>query len=246
MPKATIVVPCYNEAQRLDGPAFCEFAAEFSDVQFLMVNDGSTDGTAHVLERLETEARGSVAILSLSENSGKAEAVRQGILVALAQGPDFVGFWDADLSTPLAEVPGFLQRFDEDPGCVAVLGSRVARLGAKIDRKLTRHYLGRLFATSASLVLGMDVYDTQCGAKMFRAEPRLQEVFAKPFVSRWVFDVEVVARLVQSYGKDVASRIYEQPLAAWKDVEGSKLSWTQGVRAFADLIAIRRAYGRSI
>src|SRR5512133_574565 len=94
-----LVVPCYNEARRLPGERFLEFAR--AHVRLLFVDDGSRDETAAVHAELVKAAPGAIAALRLERNQGKAEAVRQGVLAALASSPRLVGFWDADLATPL-------------------------------------------------------------------------------------------------------------------------------------------------
>lgn len=237
-----VVVPCYNEAQRLDLDAFREFAASAPTVGFVFVNDGSTDATRETLGSLVSSNPTSFALLSLDRNLGKAEAVRAGILDAIQRGASRVGYWDADLATPLKELLRFGLLLDEDPSRLAVLGSRVSRLGAQIERHPGRHYVGRLFATVASLVLGMQVYDTQCGAKLFRADEELVGAFAAPFRSRWGFDVELLMRLRLALGADCSQRIYEQPLETWRDVAGSKVGLGAGLQALFELFVIWRRY----
>ncbi|HYC56552.1 MAG TPA: glycosyltransferase [Candidatus Binatia bacterium] len=238
-----IVVPCYNESRRLDRRAFLEYVAGHQGVRFLFVDDGSTDSTAAVLEELCGQAPASLRMLRLERNSGKAEAVRRGVLAAITGHPRYVAYWDADLSTPLDAVASFIAALDENPQLLAVLGSRVRRLGADVDRRPLRHYAGRIFATLASLALGLSVYDTQCGAKMFRAVDPVPGLFEKPFLSRWIFDVEVLARLqVAVAPQSAAPRLSELPLRRWHDVAGSKLTMGTGIAAFGDLWRIYRCY----
>src|SRR6185295_13841540 len=111
------------------------------------------------------------------------------------------------------------------------------------SRRPQRHYIGRVGATLISSSLGLAVYDTQCGAKIFRVTPDLGTIFATPFLSRWIFDVEIIARLVQLRGRDAAARaIYELPIRVWHDVQGSKVKGRDFVRALSDLWKIHRAY----
>ncbi len=241
-----VVVPCFNEARRLDAGAFRRFLAAHSELRLLFVNDGSTDATQSVLEELAAITEGRAEVLALPVNAGKAEAVRQGIERACQARPEFVGYWDADLATPLTEIEAFRDELRRRPELVAVIGSRVRRLGAEVERRAARHYLGRIFATVASLVLDLAVYDTQCGAKLFRTSEEVASAFASPFVSRWIFDVEVLARLVayrrQHGGTPLARAVLEHPLRVWRDVAGSKLSARHMVGAFVDLMRIRRRY----
>ena len=134
--------------------------------------------------------------MRLASNQGKAEAVRRGILEAITDGPALVGFWDADLSTPLTVVDDFLDVAAKRPDVDLILGSRVLLMGRDIRRRARRHYVGRVFATAASLALDLPVYDTQCGAKVFRVNEALRRVMSAPFRSPWVFDVEILARYV--------------------------------------------------
>ena len=243
----TVVVPCYNEEQRLPVDELRRFSLPGVRVDFLFVNDGSRDGTLRLLESLRAEDPERFAILDLERNSGKAEAVRRGILAAVdsvgKRGPDFVGFWDADLATPLTEIPGFIDVFRARPEIEMVFAARVRLLGRSISRNPGRHYFGRVGATLISSSLGLAVYDTQCGAKLFRTSDEIRSLFDRPFISRWIFDVEIIARLVQQRGRDAAARaIYELPIQTWHDVKGSKVRSTDFFRALNDLRKIRRAY----
>ncbi len=173
-----IVVPCYNEATRLNTEAMAAGMAALEDVSILLVDDGSTDSTHRVLEGLCRAEPGAFSMLRLERNAGKAEAVRAGVNQALGAGAEFVGYWDADLATPLDQIGVFRSILVDRPELVAVLGSRVRRLGSNIERNQSRNLLGRIFATAASLVLGLPVYDTQCGSKIFRAVPAVKNSFA--------------------------------------------------------------------
>lgn len=229
----TVVVPCFNEADRLREDAIVELLRH-ADV--LLVDDGSSDATPQLLARLAT-AHPRVSVHTLAKNSGKAEAVRQGLLAALVGGADVVAFADADFATPPAEVARLLAVCVEQHRPV-VIGSRVDLLGHHIDRNEFRHYTGRLFATITSIVLGFDVYDTQCGAKVFSASPVLRDALAEPFLGRWSFDVELLGRLAAPHGTD---GFLEVPLQEWREVGGSKLGAMGSVRATAELFMVRRA-----
>ena len=183
-------------------------------------------------------------MLHLEHNGGKAEAVRRGLLEAAGLGARYAGFWDADLATPLDAIPDFVGHLDAHPDVQMIFGARVRLLGRQIDRRPVRHYLGRIFATTASLVLGVPLYDTQCGAKLFRVSPEIVRLFEAPFRSRWIFDVEIVARfLCQPHSAGVGSLIHETPLQRWRDVAGSKVRPRDFVRALFELWTIGRAYG---
>ncbi|MEY4631562.1 MAG: hypothetical protein RIQ81_1682 [Pseudomonadota bacterium] len=226
-PTIILVIPCFNEARRIDLKVF---AAAAKQVRFLFVDDGSTDGTGDVISARLPEGG---KLLRLKKNQGKAEAVRQGVLSALdGEKVDWIGYWDADLSTPLDEVEKFLEFAGDADG---IYGSRVKRLGATIVRSRFRHGVGRTFATVSQMLLHLDAYDTQCGAKLFRPEVA-RKAFSKPFISRWIFDVEILLRLR-------GHRIIEYPLSRWEDVRGSKVRvFSSAIRIFTDLIAIRRRY----
>jgi glycosyltransferase involved in cell wall biosynthesis len=244
--KLCLIVPCYNEARRLDTAKFREFLQTQTPTLLLFVDDGSSDDTVPVLTRICSGFEHATHILRTEQNRGKAEAVRQGILCALDNlDPTIVGFWDADLATPLTSVSKFLDVLQERPATEMIFGARVKLLGRQVERRAVRHYLGRIFATTVSAVLKMPIYDTQCGAKLFRVQPKTRGIFAEPFLSRWVFDVEILARykrLFQLEDKQLGDAIYEYPLESWVDVAGSKVGPADFFIAFRDILRIRNKY----
>ena len=244
IPETLLVVPCYNEAARLDLAAFAAFLDAAPDVGLVFVDDGSRDDTLAMLRAFAESCPARVAVVAQPVNGGKAEAVRQGLLFAAARKPTYTGFWDADLATPLETLLDFIALLRRDASCAWVIGARVQLLGRDIARRPARHYAGRLFATAASLVLGLPVYDTQCGAKLFRADARLVACLCEPFISRWVFDVELIARFRGAVGGARAARtsIHEYPLHAWRDVRGSKVGPGAFAWAAVELLRIYRRY----
>ncbi len=233
-PASVVVIPCYNEERRLR----VEHVLELRDLtggQVLLVDDGSTDGTAGLLAGIAAE-HDAIEVLHLRPNGGKAEAVRRGLLHAVATGTPMVAFTDADFATPPSEMARLMRRCHDEQRPV-VIGSRVDLMGHHIDRNEFRHYTGRVFATITSIVLGFDVYDTQCGAKVFATGDALSRALATPFVGRWSFDVELLGRLAAN-GTD---GFLEVPLDEWHEVGGSKLKLSDSLRTTVELLAVRRA-----
>ncbi len=243
-----IIVPCYNEEQRLNTAAFRAFVSENPSVAFLFVDDGSTDGTRALLGELNCEDGDSFMVLHLERNSGKAEAIRRGMQEASRLEPTLAGYWDADLATPLDAILDFMAHLDAHPEVAMVFGARVKLLGRQIVRRAWRHYFGRIFATLASCSLGIGIYDTQCGAKLFRMSPTIDWLFEQPFCSRWIFDVEVLARFLHKLRADkqglVDDLIHEIPLVRWEDVPGSKVRPLDALRAIYELWMIHRIWRR--
>jgi dolichyl-phosphate beta-glucosyltransferase len=248
MASARIIIPCYNEEDRFDAASFTNFASPSHSITFLFVNDGSTDRTLPLLESLKASDPTKFTVLNLQQNQGKAEAVRRGLLAAIDSQANYVGFWDADLATPLDAIPEFVDVAESHPNLEMIIGSRVKLLGRRIERQRSRHYLGRFFATAVSTILNLDVYDTQCGAKLFRTSPAINALFQQPFHSRWIFDVEIIARLIQARrGQELRQAdqvIYEFPLMKWRDIPGSKLGYGDFVRATWELAGIYARYFR--
>lgn len=242
-----LVLPCFNEEHRLDQTAILSAMADLPWLRLVLVNDGSSDGTARVLEQLASQLVGRASVISLPDNKGKAEAVRIGLLHAM-EVSDYCGFWDADLAAPLSELNELRRVFDERPQIEWVWGVRLRALGREVTRRASRHYLGRLFATASSILLDVSSYDTQCGAKLFRTSDLLRLVLSEPFSSRWIFDLELLvrARVVLSLAtaepdhRTIESVVFESPLGRWQHRAGSKVRPTDFARALLELLELWR------
>lgn len=232
--RVAVVMPCYNEAARLDLPRLVAALSPRPWLHLLLVDDGSTDGTVQVQEAVAAAAPvGQVRLLALPRNGGKAEAVRQGLLHLLDQGRwDAVGFFDADLATPLEAVDVLLAALGEDPRREVAMGARVRLLGRQIEREAARHYGGRMIATLISLALDLPIYDSQCGAKLLRVTPATATLLDRPFESRWLFDVELLSRWLHAHAQGAWEHgLVEVPLRAWVEPGGSKVRLADALRA---------------
>lgn len=218
MKTLALVVPCKNEALRIDVHAFIEAIEKWPWISFCFIDDGSNDKTAEVLAHME-KLSPAIHAIYLAQNKGKAEAVRTGVFYLLENScADCIGFWDADLSTPLSEIPNLMRNFEMNSKTEMVIGSRWSRLGANIHRTKSRAVVGLLVKAFIRFVLKVPVWDTQCGAKVF-TRCIAQKVFKNPFKTRWLFDVEILGRM----GSDLSVAVCEHPLSSWYDVPGTKL-----------------------
>ncbi len=238
--KVWLVVPCYNEEKRLDVEAFSEALHTYDWLRLCFVNDCSSDATLEVLDRINDSAGERVCVISNKENSGKAESVRAGILQGLQSSEcEIFGFWDADLATPFPELEVMYTQLTADQNIVGVIASRVSMLGRKICRHSSRHYFGRFFATFASIILQVPVYDTQCGAKIFRRS-FVSVVFNDKFRTGWCFDIEILLRYkFASAQSDILEKsIAEYPLREWVDVDGSKVKFSHLFSVALDMLRL--------
>lgn len=236
--RIALIIPCFNESDRLDFLAFKDFLTIDQNIDLIFVNDGSSDQTLNLLKQyFQTQVK--VKIIEHSSNLGKAEAIRTGFLHCLSTNQySYIGFWDADLSTPIKEFITMLDLIKKDSAVHMVIGSRWNRLGANIKRSKFRHYPSRVFATIASLIINMPVYDTQCGAKVFKID-YLKEIVEKKFVSKWFFDIELFLRFKKICTREKNDHwVLEMPVDEWVEMKGSKTKWSDFIIAPYDLLKI--------
>lgn len=235
-----IIVPCYNESKRLEPSAFEGFMKIHPELSYLFVNDGSKDQTLSILKKMENHFPNQVKILNLEKNLGKANAVRVGMRAALDEKKyDRMAFLDADLSTPLEDCYGLSKKIDAKTQFV--FASRLKKLDNHIQRKWYRFFIGRIIATLISKMLRLPVYDTQCGCKIFSSKIVLT-AFEKPFISRWLFDVEIFFRLKKFFGAQLLKISKEVPLNTWIDLGDSRIEPIYGLLVWKDLLKIYRHY----
>ena len=212
------IIPCYNEAARLDTTAFLKFSEEQDEIVLYFINDGSTDATSETLKQMHDRSNGKILFHELNTNAGKGEAIRKGIMLALEKNPAFIGYLDADLSTPIIEFER-LADLAIQKNADLVFGSRIKTATTSIKRSLLRHYIGRVIATIIDARFKFGIYDTQCGAKVFKTAS-ISKVVQSPFVTSWFFDVEILHRLLEIQ----RSNWHEEPLLIWENKSKSKLN----------------------
>lgn len=242
MQNLCVVVPCYNEASRLQVDVFKAFIAH-NNIHFCFVNDGSRDNTIEILNDLKNNLMEKVLVVDLKQNSGKAEAVRLGVLKSNEwKSFSHLAYFDADLAIPLAEINNLLEFTQKYPGYLLLMGARLKRLGAEINRKPLRHIFGRAFATFASNLFNMSAYDTQCGFKLFKQE-LVENIFDQPFYSKWFFDIEILLRIRGTINKNRSfEKICEVPIWKWEEIDGSKLKLKDFILVPFQLLRLKAKY----
>lgn len=241
-----IVIPCYNEALRLKLDDYCAYLESDAaqKVRMCFVNDGSTDTTGEILKLLQRQYTDQIHVIDLKVNTGKAEAVRSGMQYLLGL-PNIhgVGFMDADLSTNFKEYQILIDRYHRHAGNgMLIFGSRPLGRAYNYQRKWTRTLASIVARASIRGVIGMDIMDTQCGAKVMTVETA-SHCFSQPFKTRWLFDVEVLLRMKAWIGTSfVQYKFSEVYLKEWVDVRGSKITFVDAVEMPAQLLSIYLQY----
>lgn len=237
-----VVIPCYNEEERLLSDEFISYIDKNSGYHLCFVNDGSKDKTLEVLKDLQKGREDFITVYDCEKNGGKAEAVRLGMLhMAKKEDLDYIGFLDADLSTDLADFDDLVKTIETSDFKI-VSGSRISRMGANITKESARKIISLTINFIIRKILKMDFKDTQCGAKIFHKDV-IDIAFGEKFVTQWIFDVEIFKRMSIHFGlKKAKAMLCEQPLKRWIHADGSKLSMKDSVKIVGQLGQIAWVY----
>jgi dolichyl-phosphate beta-glucosyltransferase len=233
METLSVVIPAYNEEQRL--PGTLDRILSYVDqsplpvAEILVVDDGSRDRTAELVE----QRAGIVRLVRNPGNRGKGYAVRNGMLAAAG---DWILSTDADLSAPIEELAKLFSAARRENAVVAIGSRALDRKLVKVHQPMMREFSGRAFNVVMRMVTRLPFRDTQCGFKLFRQDAA-RKIFSRQKEEGFSFDVEdlVIARAL-------GLRSIEVPVE-WSNVEGTKVSLSQGMKSFADLVRIR---GRAV
>jgi len=222
MSRICIVIPCYNEHNRILGDDFLTFLNNHNNFSFVFVDDGSTDETYSVLEKLSAQHE-RISSYQLNKNKGKASAVRLGIEKMIQENFSHYGFIDADLAIPLDELERLYTEIKAEK-IGFVYASKNAKLNTELEMKFKRFLVGRILAKMVRWSLKIEVYDTQCGCKIMTKE--IAEItFKDKFISSWLFDIEIFWRLINAFGVDyIAENTREIPLQKLLNRGSSKVN----------------------
>ena len=227
--RTTIVIPCYNEANRLHLEMFLNFARNHQNISFVFIDDGSKDLTINLLCGAMAALPKQIDVLMMKSNAGKAEAVRHGLKFAAKRGDKYVAFLDADLATPLNAINDFISVGDRLDNIDVVFGSRAGGLGRRVYRDLHRKMISLVCASMGRLATGLALKDTQCGAKLFRNTPHLRTCLDTPFTAGWLFDVELFLRISNPDRRE-RKNFFEYPVLEWTEIPGSNIKFSDVIK----------------
>ena len=239
VPISAIVIPCFNEESRLSWDQFTRFVESHKNFHFLFVNDGSTDNTAGILASFQKHSP-QCSYINLSQNKGKAEAVRQGMLKAYSLGFTHLGYLDADLTISLETAKQMLLTLAEK-NLEFIFASRTQRFDNKQSQNLPRQTIGYIFSRISTSALKLPDQDTQCAAKFFKASI-VPVLFREQFLSRWIFDVEIFFRFKSHFQELVQNHYFEFPLLHWDDNASSKIKFLDYLKVPFQIIKISIQY----
>lgn len=227
----SIVIPAYNESARLGATlekVLAYIRTKNWNAEVIVVNDGSRDNTAEIVETFAKNAP-ALRLIENPGNRGKGYSVRNGMLNARGR---IVLFTDADLSSPIEEAPKLFAALDA--GADIAIGSRWLRVETQTQRQpLHRQLFGRIFNLALRLTLGLHFADTQCGFKAFK-QPAVQAIFPLQKIERWGFDPEILF-----LARKLKLKVKEIPVA-WAHRDGTSINpLVDGSRMVMEMLHIR-------
>lgn len=235
--RTSIIIPCYNEANRLHLEVFLNFARKNPKISFVFVDDGSKDLTINLLCGAMAALPDQVDVLTMARNAGKAEAVRHGLKFAAKRGDKYIAFLDADLATPLNAINDFISVADRLDDIDVVFGSRAGGLGRRVYRDIHRKMISLVCASMGRLATGLALKDTQCGAKLFRNTEHLINCLDSPFTAGWLFDVELFLR-ISNPNRRKRKNFFEYPVLEWTEVPGSNIKLSDVIKGGLKMTAL--------
>lgn len=241
MSSSALIVPCFNESGRLNVKSFSDFLKNNIDIDLYLIDDGSTDDTYKIINNIRHNHQNCFSFRN-ENNLGKANIIRLGVKNALRKKDyEYIGYLDADLSTPLDEMKKFIKKLKYNKKLFMVMGCRVQRSGANIQRDDYRHYFSRIFVTVVNNYLEISFYDTQAGAKLFRSSIA-KKIFKNEFITSWLFDIEIILMLKKIYKQNIYEFIYEYPLESWIEKGESKVKLIDIIKIPILLRKIKKEY----
>lgn len=237
-----IIIPCYNEANRLNITQFRTYLKTYKSFHLCFVNDGSNDETLSILNNFQLEFQDRIIVIDKKKNQGKAAAIRAGARYYYAHTKvKYVGYLDADLSTDFEDFNDLLKHLKQNRKLIMVFGSRNTG-NQNINRNFLRKFFSIIIMSLIRFVIKLPIKDTQCGAKVFRKR-FIPVMYNSKFKSKWLFDIEMFMRLKLYFrNKNLMNYILEVPLKRWNHVEESKLSVKDSLRIPIRLAQIWFAY----
>ena len=233
--KYVIVVPCFNEEERFNEVYFNQLT-NIRNTFWVFVNDGSTDDTGYKLEGFSKKKN--TKYLKLNTNVGKANAIAQGMSYAMGtiNNIEWLGFLDSDGAFSLNDVVKIIGLTNPHVNCDAIYSSRVKMAGRNIKRNYWRHIMARLITSLFALAWRDIPYDTQSGFKLYKYSADFDTILQEPFKTKWFFDIEIFIRFIKIKGSNIV--VWEEPVASWFDISGSKVNYRQALRILFEIILV--------
>lgn len=237
-----VVIPCHNEEKWLLSEEFRNFVFKNLGYHLCFVNDGSTDNTLDVLNKLKEENGGRISIYNIKKNVGRAEAIRLGMMSLAKQKQfDYIGFMDADLSTNFDDFSDLVTTITRSKYKV-VSGCRISRMGADITTEPARKFVNRFVNYAIRKIFRLEFRDAQCGVKIMTKDV-VEQVFAQRFYTKSLFDIEILLRLKKKYGRYSVQQLwYEKPLDRWIYARNTKISFFKSFNLLGQLGQITLHY----